>query len=389
MKRVIFLLVMLSCFAVNAQKKPSVIRTYVYYQEPTPDVFFAMQRSFTYDVNGNLIREMIEDYQEDATTRVERVYDQSNRMVFLAAFNENSDTIRKEIRTYNAGNKVIEYVQYQNQSGTLSPVERTTFTGVTDMNEPEGKIGIEIFNDYYGLSYRNCTSVTTEIFAQDQWSPFLTIIPEYKTGRVHSLSVNINMDLPTEIPLDITVTFAYNVQNRLSKIDFNLALPALPIPISVIAIENSYENNLLVDSVISSSTALATFGIPPFSIWHQFTYNSDKSIAVIRQYTKNFNTEAWDITRADCYDCLLDVPESVKDELKLSPNPAQNKLQITTENEPISTVTVYDLVGKEVLNLSNMNDCKVDIDVQNLCSGYYVLKIKTSGSILTKKFIKQ
>jgi len=393
MRQLVFLLIMLSCFAVNAQRKPSFISTYIHYQVPVPSTYLSMQRNFTYDEKNNLVQEVIEDFMEYETTLIKRVYDSSNRLVFLAAFDENEDTIRKEICTYYAENKVIEYLRYENQNGVMSPVEKTIFAGVNDMNEPEGKIGMELFGFNLEMKYRNCTSVTTEFFVQDAWTPIFTITPEYNNGRVYSLSIpnfdisaifNIS-DIP---PLTVAVNFTYNVHNRLSKINFNLTISLLPIPITIATIENAYENNLLADSVISSS-GLSMFGLPDFTTWYQFTYNEDKSIAMIRQNVFDATQQRWNLTRTDCYDCLLNTPVYVKNELKLFPNPVQNNLRITTENDPISTVTVYDLIGKEVMSLSNIDNCNADINVQNLNSGCYILRIKTVGDIVTKRFIKQ
>jgi len=387
MRKVIFLSIMLSAFAVNAQTPPLSIRSYGYGQTDR-DSFLIIQKQFTYGENGNLVQERIADYNEVRNTVVYRKYDGNNRIEFLVELDESEDTVRKEIWLYDGANKKIEHTIYKgkDEDGVLLPDRRTTFIGVNDMNEPEGGMTIEVFNFPLGIKYRNCATVITETFSET-WSTLLTITPTYASGRITSASILPDI-IDIGFPFTVSMRFTYNMQNKPSRIEFSLIPSDMPFPIPIAAIENTYENNLIVDSVMMID--LSPFGIPKTAYWYNFTYNNDRTIAFVSQkYTDNVDLDVWILIGRDWYDYHLNVPSYVKNELKLSPNPAKDKIQIITENDPISTVTIYDVVGKEVLTLSNINDYKTDIDIQNLNSGIYVVKIKTTYEILTRKIVKQ
>ena len=71
------------------------------------------------------------------------------------------------------------------------------------------------------------------------------------------------------------------------------------------------------------------------------------------------------------------------------PNPVHDKLYIETEAE-IEEVVVYDVYGR-IQNLRNSETQKLrnSIDVSNLNSGVYLIKINTENGIITKRFIKE
>jgi hypothetical protein len=72
-------------------------------------------------------------------------------------------------------------------------------------------------------------------------------------------------------------------------------------------------------------------------------------------------------------------------EISIYPNPAGTKLFVETNSPGISTLSLYDLSGKLVLNQNTAN--KGVLDVSALEEGIYVLTIKTSDAIKSKKII--
>ena len=75
-------------------------------------------------------------------------------------------------------------------------------------------------------------------------------------------------------------------------------------------------------------------------------------------------------------------------EIKIFPNPTLNILNLKVENHEIQSLKIYSVFGKEVMNFSNKTGIK-KIDVSNLSSGVYVLKLKTEVGFFTKKIIKK
>lgn len=70
--------------------------------------------------------------------------------------------------------------------------------------------------------------------------------------------------------------------------------------------------------------------------------------------------------------------------LKMYPNPAKNILNIETALNNKVSVIIFDIVGKQVLN-SNVNNNTVNIE--NLNSGIYMVKITENGKTVTQKLI--
>ncbi|TYA59315.1 T9SS type A sorting domain-containing protein [Formosa maritima] len=78
----------------------------------------------------------------------------------------------------------------------------------------------------------------------------------------------------------------------------------------------------------------------------------------------------------------LSIESETAEVIKIFPNPVSETLYISTDQQ-IETVTLYDLLGKQVLLAKKVNQ----IEVRNLKSGIYLLKIKTDRSKITKKII--
>ncbi len=81
----------------------------------------------------------------------------------------------------------------------------------------------------------------------------------------------------------------------------------------------------------------------------------------------------------------ISSPERVK--MKLYPNPASNYMVVSPENQSeLYNVTVYDLTGKKLRELNSLTgDTRVDLE--NLSSGAYFLKIQQAGSETVRKFV--
>ena len=85
-----------------------------------------------------------------------------------------------------------------------------------------------------------------------------------------------------------------------------------------------------------------------------------------------------------CSDSQLNVENEILDNsLKLYPNPTDNTLFIKG-NKNLMNVSVYNMLGKEVLSKMNTNN----IDVKILPKGVYIIKISDDVSQTYRKFIK-
>lgn len=74
------------------------------------------------------------------------------------------------------------------------------------------------------------------------------------------------------------------------------------------------------------------------------------------------------------------------------PNPVSNELNIQFFNKlkvEETLITVYDVMGKEVITLKNNTHSSIKINTENYSTGIYSIQVKTTNNSFTKKFIKQ
>ncbi len=87
-----------------------------------------------------------------------------------------------------------------------------------------------------------------------------------------------------------------------------------------------------------------------------------------------------------CYNSVLSNEDFVLNEVKLYPNPVNDVLNITFDNE-IKSVSMYNLLGQEVMTKSvNSND--TSLNISDLKSGTYLVKVTSNNEVKTAKIIK-
>ena len=83
----------------------------------------------------------------------------------------------------------------------------------------------------------------------------------------------------------------------------------------------------------------------------------------------------------------LDDIEAESMILKLYPNPADNQLNVSI-NEEISEVSIYNLLGSRVYTNSNVNSESTSIYISEFNAGYYFISVSSvSGNTATEKVI--
>jgi hypothetical protein len=85
----------------------------------------------------------------------------------------------------------------------------------------------------------------------------------------------------------------------------------------------------------------------------------------------------------------LDVADftTSQNNVKTYPNPVKDILNISFDKE-ISTVSIFNLIGQEVITKS-INSNESTIDVSNLASGNYLVKVTSNEELKTTKIIKE
>lgn len=79
--------------------------------------------------------------------------------------------------------------------------------------------------------------------------------------------------------------------------------------------------------------------------------------------------------------------ENVLEKTQIYPNPITNgKVYISTETNTPKDIELYDMLGKRVL-VTDMNGYQRELNVGNLKSGVYLMKITEKGNSITRKII--
>tara|TARA_B100002051_G_C16390332_1_gene464868 strand:- start:19 stop:639 length:621 start_codon:yes stop_codon:yes gene_type:complete len=89
-----------------------------------------------------------------------------------------------------------------------------------------------------------------------------------------------------------------------------------------------------------------------------------------------------DETASYSEDCQLTTKDFTTTDFKLFPNPAQNVLNIQSQ-EQIDSVRIFTLEGRLLLQTANPS-----IDISQLKAGLYLVQIMAQGQTATKKFLK-
>jgi hypothetical protein len=93
------------------------------------------------------------------------------------------------------------------------------------------------------------------------------------------------------------------------------------------------------------------------------------------------------------YDFIVNVRENefVPDDISVTPNPASDKILISTVDDKIVEIlSIYDLSGKLIMQTENMKNIPdYTIDVSKYSPGTYILQIKCDGKTSTKKLVKK
>lgn len=75
------------------------------------------------------------------------------------------------------------------------------------------------------------------------------------------------------------------------------------------------------------------------------------------------------------------------EEMTIAPNPTNSEWNIKTVSQTITNITVFDILGKQVIKMSP-NSAEAVIDASNLKDGLYLAKISTENGSQTVKLIK-
>jgi polyhydroxybutyrate depolymerase len=128
-------------------------------------------------------------------------------------------------------------------------------------------------------------------------------------------------------------------------------------------------------------------GDPQSDVWFFKMYGAGHTI--LFQPTNDITEpiELWLFFRRHSYVIEgINEQNNISENMQIYPNPAT--YNITVETPQKSVIKVFDIQG-QLINGFEANSNKTDIDVSNLLSGVYVVKVKTVNGIWVNKFVKE
>lgn len=89
-------------------------------------------------------------------------------------------------------------------------------------------------------------------------------------------------------------------------------------------------------------------------------------------------------------DSNLNIVQNTASTLKLFPNPATSKVNLSfTNNLENADLQIVSLLGQIVLEKQNLSGSNFSFDISNLANGIYVISVEDAGMVSNSKFIKQ
>jgi hypothetical protein len=189
------------------------------------------------------------------------------------------------------------------------------------------------------------------------------------------LSLSINEATSTYLPFNTWVKFVFYLDYTNRKVYHEI--PYLNKVFATDFLKNETSTNLIQDFPINSILLVAgvVSGINEPQIYTRNRYDNIK-ITALAQVPPNIVT--------------LSTNEQLATKFNMYPNPATNVVNITNnENMLVNKVVIYDIAGKQLSAQSFSNETKVQLNVENLVSGTYMLHIQSDSGTAIKKLIKK
>lgn len=188
-------------------------------------------------------------------------------------------------------------------------------------------------------------------------------------------SLSINEATSTYLPFNTWVKFVFYLDYTNRKVYHEI--PYLNKVFVTVFLKNETSTNLIQDFPINSillQTAV-TSDINGPQIYTRNRYDNIKITAL-----GNVPPEV----------IALSTNEQLAAKFNMYPNPANNVVNITnSENMLVQRVTVYDVAGKQLSTQNFNNEAEIQLNVENLASGTYMLHLQTKQGTAVKKLVKK
>ena len=154
---------------------------------------------------------------------------------------------------------------------------------------------------------------------------------------------------------------------------------------------------LKVEVFVDYNTKDAYYYIPTLNLQKSAKFTHTKvpeGLAFVTSSMKSASIVKYDNIKLTAIQTLpsyiLSTNEQLAAKFNLFPNPATNVVNITNaDNLYVENVTVYDVSGKAIKSHVFANESNIQLNVEDLASGNYILHIQTNGGLAVKKLVKK
>ena len=299
--------------------------------------------------------------------------------------------------TYNIDSVAI-LCHYNRGAYVPSTAVDTLIVGITTAIDEEGLVtlsinsGSTIITEYYGVEYdpatglqKNATLYKLPLTAEDVsnvdgdgyiYASYYALPIDLTgiTNKVVNISYTLKRDANNPVPMDSNIkdySYLYAWLSSDPRADYfpNDDATGWFQPDDEI-LHNHNQGTIVQEDNLSYSNPSAWYCkyLYPATIWNRNTSYPDIMVKV------------------SCNDCaIVNVPELEKNNPTVYPNPATNNFTVDLGNDEKANIQLFNIVGQMVY--SETITGKAQVNVANLHSGVYMLKVNQNGKTYTTKVV--
>jgi hypothetical protein len=205
----------------------------------------------------------------------------------------------------------------------------------------------------------------------------------YVPGQVYTITGTVSMSGKTKFGFEISPQNATGVKKGTMTVTSSTTTQLIST--------GKYITHKTAGTAFSSGTATWSFNwtAPPAGTGNLTFYGAFN-------ITNSSNTNSGDIVQLSTLpvteDLTTGIPElqELNARINVFPNPVIDNITVsnTSDSDGQATVSIINIEGRVVKNIEGMN-FNTSINLEDLCKGFYVLRIETEKGTVIKKIVKQ
>lgn len=328
-------------------------------------------------------------YIQDATGGL-LIYDNQNNDIITRTYTEGDVISGGVCGTYTLYNGLVELVPTRDlaaassNSGTVAPVLATIADINTNYDQLESKL-VKLTD----VTFTQGGTYTTSSASN------MTIEQNGETMQVRNVFKTLDMTIPAEQNANVTgFVLRYNTNYQIAPRDnddiefITVEMDTVETPVITV--------NPLTNDMVSVTITCATEGASIYYTMDETTPTENSTFypEAFAMVDMEFTVKAIAVKEGMVSSEIATfhyIPVGIREHeanVSIYPNPTIDLCTIRLENSIMDEVRVFDLSGKMVRSMK-VNDQEVKIDMSQLSSGTYFIRILSDKNVTTHKIVKQ